>query len=618
MTTGVLIEITKGSLPRTHYLARPLTKIGRSRSAQCDILLEDDSISREHAVIERREDGYFLMDGDSRNGTQVNGIGVLRRVLRDGDRVRLGDAEFVFREIDGDVLPEQTASSTVSPEQSPTGKEAPTITVPTPSNVTAASEIRVINSWQIMKLFAAKSAGTLDDVLRAVVEDMRGMVDVGHCTINIGEWSMIGRAVEAHAAPEVPTHRPLIAALELAVAARQGKIVSMPDAGPGIVEALTAVDAVGFPIKVHGQSAGYLYVEGRVSLNPKIVDAMHAAADAIGVALSIWNSGRIVVRRSTLEERQSLGIIGKSRRLQQALRIAEKAARAGSTVLLRGETGTGKELFAKLIHQESSRKFERFFAVNCSVFQEHLLDDALFGHEKGAFTGAVGMKKGYFEALDHGTIFLDEIGELSPDVQAKLLRVLQEGEIIRIGGIEPVKVDVRVIAATHRDLVDLIRQGRFREDLYYRLNVIQIELPPLRERPEDVQELLRYYIEIFRGKLRTTVRDLTPEAIEALMRYPWPGNIRELRNIVERAMVLAEGEVLQRDDFPIPPDGTGASPSAVAASAPSGSDDLTLAEKERQYILEVLRRCAGNKTLAAKKLGISRTTLNEKLKDRDV
>src|SRR6187431_3508619 len=242
-------------------------------------------------------------------------------------------------------------------------------------------------------------------------------------------------------------------------------------------------------------------------------------------------------------------IIGASGALQSVLAIVKKVAKSNTTCLIRGETGTGKELIAGAIHHNSLRATRNFVKVNCAALQENLLESELFGHEKGAFTGADRQRIGRFEQADGGTLFLDEIGDMSPSTQAKILRVLQEHEFERLGGTRTLKVDVRLIAATNRDLPAMVQAGAFREDLFYRLNVVAIEMPPLRDRKEDIASLANCFIRRFAGELKKKIQGLEPEALKLLMRYQWPGNIRELENAIERAMLLAEGRAISADDL---------------------------------------------------------------------
>lgn len=306
-------------------------------------------------------------------------------------------------------------------------------------------------------------------------------------------------------------------------------------------------------------------------------------------------------------------LVGRSEPLKCAMQIAARAAKSDATVLLYGESGTGKELFAKLVWEESERSGKKFLPVHSGAIEPSLLASALFGYEKGAFTGADKQKKGLFEEADGGTIFLDEIGEINQETQVKLLRVLQEGEFMRVGGTEPIKVDVRVICATNRDLKKAVKEGRFREDLYYRLNVIQIQLPPLRERPGDIEDLVNHYIRQLGGPLKR----VSAEAMAALIRYDWPGNVRELRNVVERMIVLSPNDELGVNDLPGEIRGNCRSESVEASPNREADDNrrpMTLEEMERQLIETSLANCDGNKKKAADMMGISRSSFYEKLK----
>lgn len=301
-------------------------------------------------------------------------------------------------------------------------------------------------------------------------------------------------------------------------------------------------------------------------------------------------------------------LVGRSEPLKCAMQIASRAAKSDATVLLYGESGTGKELFAKLVWEESGRSGKKFLPVHSGAIEPSLLASALFGHEKGAFTGADRQKKGLFEEADGGTIFLDEIGEINAETQVKLLRVLQEGEFMRVGGTEPIKVDVRVICATNRDLKKAVQEGKFREDLYYRLNVIQIQLPPLRERPGDIEDLVKHYVRQLGGPFK----GVSAEAMSVLAKYNWPGNVRELRNIVERMVVLSTKNELGLDDLPneIRDYQTGTETGAAVDSR----QPVTLGEMEKQLIENTLAKCEGNKKKAADVMGISRSAFYEKLK----
>ncbi|MGQ9617780.1 MAG: sigma-54-dependent transcriptional regulator [Candidatus Aminicenantia bacterium] len=315
------------------------------------------------------------------------------------------------------------------------------------------------------------------------------------------------------------------------------------------------------------------------------------------------------------EKREQLGerIVGESKALKDALDLALKGAKSEvSVILLLGESGTGKELFAKFIHNNSSRANEPFVAINCSAIPESLLESELFGHEKGAFTDAKTLKKGLFEIADGGVIFLDEIGDMPLPLQSKLLRVFEENTIRRIGGVHDIKVDVRIIAASNQDLEKLCDEGRFRRDLYYRLSVFPIFLPPLRERREDIIPLIQHFIEIYNLKFRKNIKGITKEAEGILLKYNWYGNVRELRNVIERAMILENSDYLNPENLYLPASrGYFSKEEIFSKLLESG---LKLEEIEKSLIEETLMRTNGNQKRAAELLGIGRDALRYKLK----
>jgi two-component system response regulator HydG len=317
--------------------------------------------------------------------------------------------------------------------------------------------------------------------------------------------------------------------------------------------------------------------------------------------------------RRQVRERYSLpGIIGHSKKMQQALDLVMRVAPTDATILIQGESGTGKEVIAKAIHHTSPRAQHAFVAVNCGALPEPLLESEIFGHVKGAFTGATVHKKGLFEDAHGGTFFLDEIGDMPLSLQVKFLRVLQEGEIRRVGSNQATTVDVRVLAATNRDLGQLMQQGQFREDLYYRLNVIPLVLPPLRERREDIPALAEHFLRRFGDKQHRPL-SLTASAVERLLRYPWPGNVRELENAMERTAILARNDLIGPDE--LPPHIASGTPLGPAPVLPR---EQTLAEVEKSHILQTLERCGWNHSHAAEALGIGRTSLWRKLKEYQI
>ena len=302
-------------------------------------------------------------------------------------------------------------------------------------------------------------------------------------------------------------------------------------------------------------------------------------------------------------------IVGQNRRLRDIFDLIETAANSKATILLTGESGTGKELVAKAVHYNSPRRDNPFIRINCAALPESLIESELFGHEKGAFTGAINQTKGRFHLADQGSLLLDEISEMPIQLQSKLLRVLQESEFERVGSGTPIKVDVRIIATTNRDLMEEIKKGSFREDLYYRLNVINIEVPALRERKDDIPLLVEHFIEKFNREDDRQIKGITDNALNLLMQYPWPGNVRELENMIQRAVVTARDNVITHKDFP--------QHLALGPSSASGGDmltePLTISEGEKILILKSLERNSGNRTKAADELGITTRTLRNKL-----
>ncbi len=302
-------------------------------------------------------------------------------------------------------------------------------------------------------------------------------------------------------------------------------------------------------------------------------------------------------------------IIGSSAAIKDVLDLVSKVAGNDVTVLITGESGTGKEMVAETIQQLSLRKTRPFLKMNCAAIPSELLESQMFGHERGAFTGAVSRQEGCFERADGGSLFLDEIGDMSMVTQTKLLRVLQEQEFERIGGNTTIKVDVRILAATNKTLLDEIKRGRFREDLFYRLNVVEIHIPPLRERMEDVAEIVEGFIQDFSIKYNKPDLKISRQALQTLQNFGWPGNVRELRNVIERAVVLSRSSQIESEDFPEKI----RQPSAIGGDNPQDDRIYTLAEMERMYVKKVLEYAGGNKLKAARLLDIDPKTLRTKL-----
>ncbi len=423
---------------------------------------------------------------------------------------------------------------------------------------------------------------------------------------------------------------------------KQGYEVREAASGQAALTLLKAetVDLVLTDVKMPGMSGLDLLREAR-ALNPELPVVVLTAYGTIADAVAAMHDGAVdyltkpvdldsvVLRVRKVLEQQRLvtenralrdalrgryrveGIVAESGKMQEVLSLVHRVAPSTTTVLLRGESGTGKELIAQAIHYQSGRSAKPLVKVNCAALPETLLESELFGHVKGAFTGAVADRPGRFEAANGGTIFLDEIGDVSSGVQAKLLRVLQEREFERVGSSRTLKVDVRVIAATNQHLEMAVREKRFREDLYFRLNVVPILIPPLRERREDIPPLLDHFLRKYAAENQKGIRGLTREARDALLKYDYPGNIRELENLVERTVVLCRGDVISLEDLPLGMQEAGEGP---APGAPPGSLPGKLEALERRMIEDALAQAEGIQTRAAELLGISERALRYKLR----
>ncbi len=395
-------------------------------------------------------------------------------------------------------------------------------------------------------------------------------------------------------------------------------------------------------IVMPGQS-GIEVLEDLRRLNPECMIIIMTAFGALETAIEAFRKGavdyilkplviedvlnkirRIVEQKRLMEEVRylrrelntdvgALSLVGQSETFRKVLQLIEKVAPQKSTVLITGESGTGKEMVARAIHDAGEKKDRPFMAINCSGFQESLLESELFGHVKGAFTGAIKDKAGFFEAVGEGTIFLDEISEMAVSLQSKLLRVLEQREFYRVGGVRLIPMKARILAATNRRLQESIASGVFREDLYYRIAVFEIPLPPLRERKADIPLLVEHFIHKFNKEMKAHYLGVAPDALTALMHYPWPGNIRELRNLVERAMILCDGRMLTLSGFP-------AQISENAQSPETNTRNLKEAVQafERNFISRVLNECGGNKEKAAREMGINPSTLYRKMADLDI
>jgi len=425
---------------------------------------------------------------------------------------------------------------------------------------------------------------------------------------------------------------------------KQGYEAVAEENGPKALEKFRsgAFDLVLTDYRMPGMDGIQLLREVR-RLNPEAVVAIMTAYGTVGTAVAAMKEGaydyltkpidldELLLLIQRVEREVSLGqenrelkeqlrekfkvdfIVSASRRMEEALNLIGRVSQSPATVIILGESGTGKELIARAIHYSSARADKPFVKVNCAALPESLLESELFGHEKGAFTGAVARRIGRFEQADQGSIFLDEIGDLSPALQMKLLRVLQEKEFERLGSNQTIKSDVRVIAATNRNLEEAIKKGTFREDLYYRLNVVTISLPPLRERKEDIPLLMEHFLKKYNRENNKKVNSLSKEARDLLLRHEYPGNVRELENIIERAVVLCRGETLTTQDLPLNLRDSKTEAALERAREGRNLPD-TLEEIERQLIAKALERSGGVQTKAAEELGISERVLRYKMK----
>jgi len=380
------------------------------------------------------------------------------------------------------------------------------------------------------------------------------------------------------------------------------------------------------PIRQDGRVVGLIHAYStrpEVVPDPEDLEFSLAVADNVALALKTLTRQQELAETLNVSQgeirqlRQQLGaaseIVGSSRLMHMVQQEVARAAPSRATVLIRGESGVGKELVARAVHYASPRRKGPFVCLNCAALSESLLESELFGHERGAFTGATDRKIGKFEAADKGTLMLDEIGEMSPTIQAKFLRVLEGHPFERVGGSRAIKVDVRVIAATNRDLEQAVAEGTFRRDLYFRLRVVEITVPPLRKRPEDIVDLADHFLRSYMAETGRRLLGFTAEAREQLLHYRWPGNVRELRNVVERAVVLARGDYVDIEDLNLSNLATPSDSSVLPMALPT-YEPLTLDEVERRHILATLRQTEWNKSRTARVLGIERSTLDRKIR----
>jgi transcriptional regulator with GAF, ATPase, and Fis domain/pSer/pThr/pTyr-binding forkhead associated (FHA) protein len=629
--------------------------IGRAPTNQ--IVIKDERCSRHHAEIFFSEGQWILRDLDSRNGTVVGE----KRVKGDhplvaGEVVRIAHAQLAFVHDLSSAFPDSPPEPKQDETVLGTMDEDDVLATHEPTTITHRkrqarflerraeedeSSIPRVGRAATKLCRIAFELANQPDVISVANLALEGLLDATH--VNAGAVLLIPRdfpgaptgsdleVVSSRTHDGVKYHR--VSNFLATMVMREGEAVLARNVegdstlgsrdSQGEIHATSVLCA---PIRQDGAVVGLIHLYSTLpDVTPDPDDLEFSLAVADNVALALKTLGRqqelaenLNVSQGEIKQlRQQLGaaseIVGASRLMYQVQQEVARAAPSRATVLIRGESGVGKELVARAVHYASPRRKGPFVCLNCAALSETLLESELFGHERGAFTGATDRKIGKFEAADKGTLMLDEIGEMSPTIQAKFLRVLEGHPFERVGGSRAIKADVRVIAATNRDLEKAVSDGNFRRDLYFRLRVVEITVPPLRKRPEDIIELAEHFLRSYMVETGRKILGFTAEAREQLQQYRWPGNVRELRNVVERAVVLARGDYVDVDDLNLSNLAT-VGDSSVLPSSTSFYEPLTLAEVERRHILATLRQTAWNKSRTARVLGIERSTLDRKIR----
>jgi Nif-specific regulatory protein len=586
--TGTVRQLIDGQL-----------SIGRDESNQ--LCLIDTVVSRKHCMIQQVDEQYELVDLDSHNGTFVNGIPVRRKVVEHGDTIRVGRSELVFLMHEGETvsnskisLTDITSVSTLSTIRLDHQALLPMYGIEVgrmARDLAALFRItNVINSIRDSELLQRELLRLIFEVIPAENGAVVLLTDLAEEPGSICTWSRQSDAEQPIEIQRELVHR----------AIWEGSAV-FTNAASGSSE---MQNVLCLPLVAVEKTIGVIYLTSLHPAPPFREDHIHFLDSVSRIAaVTLENVLALdALRSENLRLKQELNptskLVGESRQIGRLEEFISRVAQSDSTVLIRGESGTGKEVVARAIHQKSSRLDRPFVAINCAAIPEALLESELFGHEKGAFTGAVGMRKGKLEAADDGTLFLDEIGELAPPMQAKLLRVLQQREFERVGGTHSVPFKARVLAATNKNLEQAIKSGEFRQDLYYRLNVVSVIVPPLREHRDDIPLLALYFAARYAEKSKRPFKGISREARTLLMGYSWPGNVRELENAIEHAIVLGLSEEILPEDLP---NGILEEQSAGLAGA-RYHDVLNAAKKE--LILSSLREAKGSFPEAARLLGI--------------
>jgi Nif-specific regulatory protein len=576
--------------------------IGRETAA--NLCIADASVSRRHSKIEKKENGFVITDLDSLNGTFVNDVPVKTRLLEHGDRVRIGDSQFLFLAHEGDAM---SKSSDVTLD------EAQVISGSTVQfRFDHAINLMARDLSALMKVSTTiNSIRGLDDLLERLLELLFEVVPAERGAILLTdegsvETSLVFGLDRAQGKNQaVKVSRTIVQQVlrdGVALLANDGAAKSTHASESLALTRAHSVMCV--PLLIFDRKLGVLYLDTTQARDQFNRDHLQLVAAIAGIsAVAIENARQFQWLEMENERLLSAvniehNMIGESPAMQRVYHFISKVAPTNATVLINGESGTGKELAARAIHRNSKRAQKPFMAVNCAALTESLLESELFGHEKGSFTGALAQKKGRLEIADGGTIFLDEIGELTPPLQVKLLRVLQEREFERVGGTVTINVDLRVIAATNKNLEEAIEAGQFREDLYYRLNVVSLEMPALRDRREDIMLLANYFASKYSAKCNRKLNGFTAEARNFLTAYDWPGNVRELENAIERSVVLGTTDLILPEDLPE------AVVEAELSSTLTVRYHEAVMQAKKQIILDAIEQGNGNCTVAANLLGV--------------
>jgi Nif-specific regulatory protein len=609
-------------------------EVSIGREVLSHVRLADPSVSRRHTLIKRENDCFKIIDLDSFNGTYVNGVPVIEQPLNHGDQITIGDVMLLFlmEDAEDDTAKPSiqlqdanlvTQSTVLLRKQDAFYLQPEKVMAALPPTARIARDLNAllkisttINSLGGSKVLQQR----LLEMILEVVPAERGailLVDDGSeefvSSVSFSKLSGRDDTIRVSRTAAMQAMRHGIAVLSNDVAG---------DASIGPAESLVGAEVsalICVPLLSLDNSLGVIYLDTRQTIMAFDEHHLQLVAAIAGIAAPAIQNMRHAERLESENRRlnQEINVqhqmVGESKCMRDLYQFIGKVAGTDASVLVRGESGTGKELVARAIHVNSQRSQKPFVAINCATLTDTLLESELFGHEKGAFTGAVALKKGKLEVADGGTLFLDEVGELALNIQAKLLRVLQEREFERVGGTRPIKVDIRVIAATNRDLEEAVRQGAFRQDLYYRLNVISFVIPPLRERREDIPLLANYFAaESSKRVKRKTVR-IAPAARACLINYAWPGNVRELENVIERAVVLGTTDNILPEDLPE----TLLETAAIAGASITKFYDA-LREVKKQMLLNAIQQTGGNYIEAAKLLGIHPNNLHRLMKNMNL